>query len=350
AADAKELLALGELCIFGQQFGPAHATLEKYLALPQPPERKLALVLLVRALLGMNQPGLAEVQIQSLLNDYAYDAQTHYAIDQVIDAAEGTNSFNKTALALCAAQNAATLPLLASGKALQGKEISAAPSVLFADAVRCAALAAELEPVPEAGQDATQDTMQQLAAIARQPSWAGTADFAPMQSALARQVMVGRRAPLALHGHVLSQCRLVPRALPLTRGRVLLLPFTLWAPSSQDAARQLAVLAPWQPIYAITSWRANTGGADTPSSQILEALRQWQQNLPPHVSMLIVPDAELNVLHADVFPAGVAIRDGIVRSNTVLSSRGSERMLLRALGEGAGKPETRRASAESALR
>ena len=41
-ADQKELIALGELCIFGQAFEPARATLVKYLSLPQPPEKKLA--------------------------------------------------------------------------------------------------------------------------------------------------------------------------------------------------------------------------------------------------------------------------------------------------------------------
>ena len=52
ATDAKELLSLSELCIFGQRYQPARTTLVRYLALPQPPERKLALVLLVRAPTG----------------------------------------------------------------------------------------------------------------------------------------------------------------------------------------------------------------------------------------------------------------------------------------------------------
>jgi hypothetical protein len=53
--------------------------------------------------------------------------------------------------------------------------------------------------------------------------------------------------------------------------------------------------------------------------------------------MLIVPNAELSTFHIDSFPAGIAIRDGIVRSNSILSSRGAEHMLVRALGNGTKK-------------
>jgi hypothetical protein len=89
ATNETELLALSQLCIFGQQYEPARSTLVTYLGLPNPAERKLALVLLVRAFLGLNQPDSAEPQVRSLLRDYPYDAQTHFAIDQVLDALEG---------------------------------------------------------------------------------------------------------------------------------------------------------------------------------------------------------------------------------------------------------------------
>src|ERR1700733_6915288 len=145
STDPKELLALSELCIFGQKYEPARATLVRYLAAPEPPARKLALVLLVRALLGLNEPSWAEAEVRSLLRDYPYDAQIHFAIDEVIESLEGENpGFNNLALQLCATQNATTLPLLASGKAFEGKDINASPSVLFADAIRCVALTKEL--------------------------------------------------------------------------------------------------------------------------------------------------------------------------------------------------------------
>jgi len=186
ATDAKELFALGQLCIFGQQFEAARGTLVEYLALPQPPERKQALQLLVRALLGLRDPGSAEPQVRSLLRDYPYDAQIHFAIDQVIDAAEGAGPrFNDLVLQLCSTQDAATIPLLSDGKALEGKDGNASAAVLFTDAVRCAALGQQPRKASEQG------SLRQLATIVQQPSWAGTADLAPMQAALQRQQMIG---------------------------------------------------------------------------------------------------------------------------------------------------------------
>ena len=327
STDPKELLALSELCIFGQKYEPARATLVRYLAAPEPPARKLALVLLVRALLGLNEPSWAEAEVRSLLRDYPYDAQIHFAIDEVIESLEGENpGFNNLALQLCATQNATTLPLLASGKAFEGKDINASPSVLFADAIRCVALTKEL------GKATTQDTVLELTAIAQQPDWAHTADLAPMQAALARQTAVGERVPLGeLHGNLINNGTLLPRSISLEGGTILLIPFTLWAPSSPDMVRDLARFAPKQRIYAVTSWRANTGREDVPSREILTALNSWQQNLPQHVHILIVPDTTLRAFHADSFPSGIVVNDGVTRWNGVLSSRGAERMTVHAL-------------------
>src|ERR1017187_4591897 len=102
AGNSKELLALGELCIFGQQFEPARTVLVDYLALSQPPQRKQALLLLVRAFLGLKEPDNAEAQVRSLLLDYPYDPLIHAAIDEVINNTERANAYlNSLALLLC---------------------------------------------------------------------------------------------------------------------------------------------------------------------------------------------------------------------------------------------------------
>ena len=321
--DAKELFALGQLCIFGQQFEPARAAFVEYLALPQPPQREQALSLLVRAFLGLNVPASAEAQVSSLLRDYPYDALIHVAIDQVIDNSEGASPFlNDMALKLCATQSAATVPLLTSGKALEGKEGSASAATLFVDAVRCAALAqASSKP----------NNLADLAGIVQQPGWIGTADLAPMQSALERQQMVGKSSPLSsLHGFLLEANGLVPKTVRLKSGTTLLVPFTLWSPSTPEITRNLVKYMPQQSIYAITSWHANAGREDVRSSEVLEGLRSWRQSLPKKVSMLIVPDSVLSEFHSDVFPVGILIRDGTVLSNIALSSEGAERLMVNA--------------------
>jgi hypothetical protein len=288
AANAKELLSLGELCLFGQQYESARATLTKYLVLPDAQDKEKALILLARAHLGLNEPASAAAEVRSLLRDYPYDAQIHSTVSQVIDAAEGTDaSFDRLALHLCETQNAVTLPLLTSGKAIEGKDVNASSSVLFADAVRCADLAEESD------RSTTQTILRKLTEVAQQQNWVGTADLAPMQAALARQTMVGTRGPLnVLHGHAISRNMLVPRTVVLSRGTVLLMPFTLWSPSAPGVARDLAKYSQQHIIYAITSWSANTGGPDAPSGQTLDALRLWQRTQPPNVSVLIGFESE----------------------------------------------------------
>jgi hypothetical protein len=324
ATNAKEMLSLGELCLFGQQFEPARASLTKYLVLQDASDKRQALILLVRAHLGLKQPASAAAEIRSLLSDYPYDAQIHFAMSQVIDAAAGVDPrFDKLALQLCETQSAITLPLLISGKAIEGKDLGASSSALFADAVRCAALS------EQSSKDETPSVIQKLNQVVQQKSWVGTADLAPMQAALARQMMVGSKVPLnSLHGRAINKDMLVPRTARLANSTVILLPFTLWSPGASSVVRDLAKYSVQHRIYAITSWSANTGREDMPSGQILDALREWQRTLPPTVSVLVVPDKELNAFHADSFPSGIVIRDGIVRFNRVLSTQGSERLLL----------------------
>jgi hypothetical protein len=249
------------------------------------------------------------------------------AIDQVIDGAEASNippPFNyDMALRLCKTQGAATLPLLTGGKSLEGKDSSVSAAKMFSDAVRCAAIARS------SGQP---DNLNQLASIAQQASWAGTADLTVMQQALRREQMVGERVPIeSLHGRVLGTTTLVPRIVSLTHGTELVVPFTLWSPSAPQVLGNLTRSASQQIIYAITSWRANTGGEDQPSNQVLEDLRSWQQSLPQHVFILIVPDGELNSFAADTFPAGILVRDGKMLMNSPLSGKGEQRRLLNLL-------------------
>jgi hypothetical protein len=176
--------------------------------------------------------------------------------------------------------------------------------------------------------------MRQLTAIAQMQSWQGTADYSPMQASLQRQQMVGTQVPLSsLHGFSLTNGKLAPRLISLKRGTAILFPFVLWSPNASDEASRLARLAPQHTIYAVTSWSANTGRDDVPSSQISTALREWQRNLPANVHMVIVPNAELSLFHVDSFPAGIVIRDGTLLWNGVLSSQGPERMLIGTLSD-----------------
>jgi hypothetical protein len=329
SSDAKELFALGQLCIFGRQFETARTILVDFLALPQPPDREQALLLLVRAFLGLNVPDSAAAQVRTLLLDFPYDALIHAAIGQVIDSVEGDSAYPDDLIReLCLTQNAATLPLLRNGMALEGKNGSVSAATLFTDAVRCEALSQSgVKP----------NSLEALASIALEPRWTGTADLTFMQAALARQLMVGKSVPLtSLHGNLPAPSSLVPRTVSLEQGTALLIPFTLWSPSTPEVAFDLKKLSPHQPIYAITSWHANSGREDIPSSEVLKELRAWQRDLPKQVLILIVPDSVLRKFHSVVFPGGILIRDGTVLSNIPLSSKGAERLLVKTLATKGG--------------
>jgi hypothetical protein len=218
-SDPAQKLALGRLCLFGQQYGQASASLEGYLALLSPPDRETALILLVRAFLGLKSPGSAALQVYSLFRDYPYDAQIHTVADQAISACEETNpALNDYAAQICRKQADMTLPLLLQGKSLQSKEGTISSAALYADALRCVAIDRDIakqstDPsfVPLA--------LDPLAKIAEQADWQHTADLPLMQEALARAEMIGQRSPReVLHAHQLSANGvLTPRALPLGR-------------------------------------------------------------------------------------------------------------------------------------
>jgi hypothetical protein len=331
-ADAAQLLALGKLCLFGQQFEPAHAALVEYLESSDPPEPEAALVMLARAFLGLKEQNSAYAQVLTLLHDFPYDAQTHQTANNVIDASEGWDSdpekqLNWMAADLCEKQSAATLPLLVAGKGLPAKDGDLTASALYADALRCVALARSL------GDKKADDALAQLAAVVQQPNWQHTAELALMQEALSRAKMFGQAAPLVtLHAHqVNSTGALVPRTVPLRRGPIVLAAFTLWSPNAADRIRALAAAAPPHSVYAVTSASANTGGADIPTQRMLDTLRALQKTLPLQVPLLIVPDAELSTFHIDQFPAAIAIREGKVVSNAVLAGDGALRMTLLSL-------------------
>ena len=322
-------LSLGRLCLFGQQFEAARAALVDYLALPSPPQRENALILLSRAFIGLNNPDTAGVQVLSLLRDYPYDAQIHLAGDLTIAASEGWNSsgdnqLNVLPTELCEKQKSATIPLLLEGKSLTGKEGDLPAAVLYADALRCFSFEESL------GNPTAADTLQQLMTVLKVPALQNTADLLSMQEALSRVQMVGRATPLAsLHAHTLNaNGTLAARTIALRHGAILLAPFTLWSPSASGRIRALAMGPAPMRFYAITSWKANTGNEDSASPRMIAALRTWQQSLPKGVLLLIVPDEELHAFHVDQFPDAITILDGIVTSNAALQDDGAVRMTL----------------------
>ena len=85
------------------------------------------------------------------------------------------------------------------------------------------------------------------------------------------------------------------------------------------------------PVYAITSFAANTGGEDKPSAQVTEALRAVRAGLPAGVTLLVVPDEELRRFALDGYPGAVGLDAmGTIRYCDLLTA-GGVRLMIRAL-------------------
>src|SRR5581483_7068783 len=72
--EGEDLLAMGKLCVFGQEFEAARQVLIAYLGSPQMKAPEVGRLLLIRAFLGVHSVVSAESQIESLLSLYPYDA------------------------------------------------------------------------------------------------------------------------------------------------------------------------------------------------------------------------------------------------------------------------------------
>ncbi|HEY9125841.1 MAG TPA: hypothetical protein VIM62_01880 [Acidobacteriaceae bacterium] len=332
AARPDELLSLGRLCDYGLQYQVAQKAIWRYLKLPAPPDRETALLVLTKAFLGLQDPLNAALQIQAIERDFPYDAQIHLAIEQDVQlGALLGDEPNAQVLNLCADALKNTLPLLETGHALESKEGTIAPSTLFNDAVRCVDTARDLIN-PTAGEMLI-DAMARLQAILDRPTWQHTAEYAPMQAALARTLQSNQPTPIpALTGkllHGLSPQR--PFTLPLDHGTVLLVPFTLWSPSVLSTIPELHATAPNQEIYLVTSYAANSGASDDEDKELLDSLRTTAKALPERASILIVPDSALQRFFADTFPAAVVLRGGRVEANLPLMGEAGKRMTIFAL-------------------
>lgn len=335
------LLDLARLCNLGMQYMPARDELIAYLALPHPPHREAAYILLGSVFLSLHWPAPAESEADTLMSDYPYSASTNTLIAKIISKAEETSSAgNGVVRRLTQAQ----LPFLLH--ALQTKTHAAStkanskyppvdPASAFSSALRCA-YQFRLDGKLKQEHDLLTELSQTLASA----QYAHSPDLPVMQSALQRYQTVGKLAPFtALRGQRIFTGHLAgPATIDLAHKTTILLPVVLWAPASLAAVRAIAKSYHAIPvtILAVTSYAANTGGADKPSAAITKALEDLEKQFPPRIPLLLVSDRDLQSVAATSFPAAILIgANGKIRYNHSTLTTGDLRMLIHAyLGPG----------------
>jgi hypothetical protein len=339
----EELLAMGRLCVLGQDYEDARSALIAYLGLTAPKAKEEGRLLLARAFLGLDQITPAESQMQSLMAEYPYDSSIHWGIDQVIDAAEGRDEgYDEVVRRLEGQQLPFILETLRGpGSLTKNGQISSV--ILFRDALRIAGR------LRNDGKQKDADTLiGELSTLAGDQKFVGSASYPAIQAAFDRYALTGKAAPLAmLHGRLLARSgALVPHNLPLKGSKKILVAVTLWAPSAAEMLGKTATAveksaakksgprpppsagAATIPVYALTSFAANTGGEDKPSTEVLASLRALREGLPSGVTLLVVPDDELKRFAFDSYPGGMAVAaNGGLRYSDLLTPGGVRTMV-----------------------
>jgi hypothetical protein len=349
------LLALGKLCILGQDFEPAREALISYLELPKLKSPEVAHLLLAKAFLGLHWVTSAESQMDSLLSLYPYDASIALGIDMVVDAAEASDStMDRGAIGrLDEQQLPHTLAALAHGGSLSGNGDSVNAAMLVREALRCA------DRLRRRGQfAAAQKIVEEVKTSVEAPAIADSAYAPAIQDALTRYRLYGQSRPVReLRGSELpvtgkpfarrvllfdpdpAAHRTVLRSgknmiIRMSDDRTLVLVFSLAGPASaatiQSIVKGLAKdrVTPGLKVFAATSYAANIGD-DTPNPQVLRYLQHLRGQLPRTLPVLLVPNTELAPFAIDMWPAAILF-DGsgrILWLHALSGSRGSIRKL-----------------------
>jgi hypothetical protein len=359
--DGEDLLAFGKLCILGQDFDPARASLINYLAIPTAKSPEVGRLLLARAFVGLQWIPSAESQVESLVSLFPYDASTHLAFDMVIDAAEASDDTDDLAVAsrLNDLQLPHILDALAHGGQVppsNGDSIDAA--LVVRDALRIAdALRRAYKP-----EDAAKivDQVQAAAAI---PTVMNSAAFPVIQDSLVRYGLFQQPSPVrTMHGTELPATAAMPapRTIPLydpdpavhtiirridagktsvrmTDDRTLVLVFSLAGPASDTTihaiVNRLALdhITPGLKVVAVTSIAANVGQDEAPPPEVLASIRGFRAGLPGALPVLLVPDSDLKPFAIDSWPAALLV-DGkgrILWLNTLTGTPGATRQMER---------------------
>jgi hypothetical protein len=352
--EGEDLLAMGRLCVFGQDLGPAENALTAYLQLPKVADEKSARLLLARISVQLDSVTSAESQLETIAGTFPYDADLHWAIDQVIDAAEAqkddtpkskTTVEDTSGKALIPSRGALTvrmlnelqlpfiLKALAAGGTLKTSGSTVDAAVLVRDGLRCA------DAMRQAGrQKDAADLMEQLKALTLAPEIMQSASEPAIESAFARYLLAGNPAPVhELHGTLIGK---IPAQVTrrFAGKTTVLIAFALSSPQFHDALNRLiaaldeASLKQPVQLIAVTSY-GSMNGNDEKSDAVLKTLQALQTTLPANVPMMIVPDTDLKAFAIDAYPAAVVI-DPVVKVkylNLFPGTAGSVQLVVRVI-------------------
>lgn len=328
----EQLLSLGQLCVLGEQFFQAKQALANYLLLRKPMNAEDARILLIRAEMGLKTIHEVAAQAKILEETTAYDSKVHATLKFAVDAVESKDATADDAVSLV------ELDLPGLWNALSGpgnlttadKSISFDADQLMVDAINYARVYRDANATEKSSA-----LIGKVESLLHTEQYANPAAMPETHQAFKQYTLFKTRvAAASLKGQeVMAGGLLSPNPIPLRGRTTVLIPFSFAAPQSGpaigriiEAIRNIANVK----VYAVTSFHANTGGDDSPSRMIVDALRRFKQALPPEVKMIVLPAGTLASFAIDTYPSVIVINaQGYIRMlEAFYGSPGSLRRLL----------------------
>lgn len=319
----ENLLDLGQLCLFGQQHEIAADALKRYITLKNPSNLEQGRILLSQAYVNLQSYTSAESQVESLLEEFPYDAKIHFSCDFILDNAEGTKEDPATIKGMDAItvvrrlnklQYSHTLEALAKTGSISSADNSATvkASQLIKDALRAARIFKEEGDTKQAEKiiDAVKEALKTSALSM-------SLEFDSMKNALDRYELVDHKVmEEKLRGDRLLQTgTFVKHIASLSESNSIFIAFSFAAPQSAQVIQNIATAVKNKQglhIYAVTSYMANNG-VEEKTDSVVNALKALRSMIPSNVTLMVLPEVELQMFSIDSYPTGAVVgKDRVV--------------------------------------
>jgi hypothetical protein len=332
----EELFSLGQLCIVGDNALAARESLRRYLDLPNPVSRRLAMMAMTKAQVKIGSITEAVHLSEQLLSEYGYDSETNDLISYVIDNAEGREVTLEAGVELAERRMPDLLVnlerLISSGIPTDKDKFSA--TQLFQDGLTLCDLYRQTKMTEK-----MQECVQKMSVFTADKNWQDTYDMKLMKGALDRFQLVGEQpAARKMSASILLLNGLMKDTeISLRSGRVVLFVFSLATPSTVRSWSDIhAILRSEGDVatktYAITTFSLNGELSEGDKGTIVRGLQGLRSRLSPAAPIYITSDKELHAFGFDSYPSVVVISEGrIVYCSSFEDSAGSSGNLTRAI-------------------
>ncbi len=320
-----DLLELGHLCLFGQQFELARKNLLKYMSLASVTKVDPARLMLSRAFLGAGDPINAAIQANQLLQAEPVSDDTYTLgmdIMNSVSLRQSDFTGNIKSLGTSLIENGLKLVNDAPDK-----RHNLSVSAIYGNTLRC------IQVLKAGGVTVDPQVEQRAIALPKSSDVTSGLELDRMASALRDFQALGSSTPIKhLNGVEITKTGAkIPREFDLTQGSWLLLTSAVWTPSTSRIVSEMLSAAPKLHLMVLTSDFVNVGLGSSTVEQESE-LTAFAAKMPSQVKVVKLSTEQMKLLGADNMPYGTTISDGTVKMKTAIDGETAERLTLLSIG------------------